>query len=176
MIESNMLAIECEYHRKHVPPWCYVSIRDINEPAVELEPGKTGGIAILDALNTAYPGFLCCPTTSAKWTTATAHAAAPDRPCGSVGVVKAPNSVAARSVSRNTSTPTRSWPSVSSPKPREGDHGAVQSYGCRPLQQPRNCGRLPAPTSLPSLEIRYAVTRSCSPQREVHEDAVDELC
>jgi long-chain-fatty-acid---luciferin-component ligase len=25
---------------------------------VELEPGKTGGIAILDALNTAYPGFL----------------------------------------------------------------------------------------------------------------------
>jgi long-chain-fatty-acid---luciferin-component ligase len=58
MIESNMLAIECEYHRKHVPPWCYVSIRDITDPAVELEPGKTGGIAILDALNTAYPGFL----------------------------------------------------------------------------------------------------------------------
>ena len=58
MIESNMLAIECEHHRKHVPPWCYVSIRDITDPAIELEPGKTGGIAILDALNTAYPGFL----------------------------------------------------------------------------------------------------------------------
>lgn len=58
MIESNMLAIECEHHRKHVPPWCYVSIRDIADPAVELEPGRTGGIAILDALNTAYPGFL----------------------------------------------------------------------------------------------------------------------
>lgn len=58
MIESDMLAIECEHHRKHVPPWCYVSIRDITNPAVELEPGKTGGIAILDALNTAYPGFL----------------------------------------------------------------------------------------------------------------------
>lgn len=58
MIESNMLAIECEHHRKHVPPWCYVSIRDITDPAVELAPGKTGGIAILDALNTAYPGFL----------------------------------------------------------------------------------------------------------------------
>lgn len=58
MIESNMLAIECEHHRKHVPPWCYVSIRDIADPAIELEPGKTGGIAILDALNTAYPGFL----------------------------------------------------------------------------------------------------------------------
>lgn len=58
MIESNMLAIECEHHRKHVPPWCHVSIRDITDPAVQLEPGKTGGIAILDALNTAYPGFL----------------------------------------------------------------------------------------------------------------------
>lgn len=58
MIESNMLAIECEHHRKHVPPWCYVSIRDITDPAVELASGKTGGIAILDALNTAYPGFL----------------------------------------------------------------------------------------------------------------------
>ena len=58
MIESDMLAIECEHHRKHVPPWCYVSIRDITDPAIELQPGKTGGIAILDALNTSYPGFL----------------------------------------------------------------------------------------------------------------------
>lgn len=58
MIESNMLAIECEHNRKHVPPWCYVSIRDIADPAVELDPGRTGGIAVLDALNTAYPGFL----------------------------------------------------------------------------------------------------------------------
>jgi len=58
MIESNMLAIECEHYRKHVPPWCYVSIRDITDPAIELAPGKTGGIAILDALNTSYPGFL----------------------------------------------------------------------------------------------------------------------
>lgn len=58
MIESNMLAIECEHQRKHVPPWCCVSIRDVTDPAVELPPGKTGGIAIYDALNTAYPGFL----------------------------------------------------------------------------------------------------------------------
>ncbi|GAB1818233.1 LuxE/PaaK family acyltransferase [Herbidospora sp. RD11066] len=58
MIESNMLAIECEYKRKHVPPWCYISIRDVTDPLVELEPGATGGIAILDALNTSYPGFL----------------------------------------------------------------------------------------------------------------------
>ncbi|MGH3726091.1 MAG: acyl-protein synthetase [Mycobacterium sp.] len=58
MIESNMLAIECEHQRKHVPPWCYISIRDVTDASVELEPGKTGGIAILDSLNTAYPGFL----------------------------------------------------------------------------------------------------------------------
>ena len=58
MIESNMLAVECEHHRKHVPPWCYVSIRDVPDASVELEPGQTGNIAILDALNTSYPGFL----------------------------------------------------------------------------------------------------------------------
>lgn len=58
MIESNMLAVECEHHRKHVPPWCYVSIRDVSDASIELEPGQTGTIAILDALNTAYPGFL----------------------------------------------------------------------------------------------------------------------
>jgi long-chain-fatty-acid---luciferin-component ligase len=58
MIESNMLAVECEYHNKHVPPWCYVSIRDVNDPNIELPPGHTGIIGILDALNTAYPGFL----------------------------------------------------------------------------------------------------------------------
>lgn len=58
MIESNMLAIECEHHRKHVPPWCYVSIRDVTDPSIELPAGQTGGIAILDALNTSYPGFL----------------------------------------------------------------------------------------------------------------------
>lgn len=58
MIESNMLAIECEHHRKHVPPWCYVSIRDIADSSRELEPGKVGGVAVLDALNTSYPGFL----------------------------------------------------------------------------------------------------------------------
>ncbi|WP_376972056.1 acyl-protein synthetase [Arthrobacter sp.] len=58
MIESNMLAVECHLHRKHVPPWCYVSIRDVDDVSKELAPGSTGIIAILDALNTSYPGFL----------------------------------------------------------------------------------------------------------------------
>jgi long-chain-fatty-acid---luciferin-component ligase len=58
MIESNMLAIECEHHRKHVPPWAYVSIRDAADTAVELPPGRTGVIALLDALCTSYPAFI----------------------------------------------------------------------------------------------------------------------
>ena len=58
MIESNMLAVECENHRKHVPPWCYVSIRDVSDVDTELPVGSTGLIAILDATNQSYPGFL----------------------------------------------------------------------------------------------------------------------
>lgn len=58
MIESNMLAVECHLHRKHVPPWCYISIRDPGQVGKELPSGDTGTIAILDALNTSYPGFL----------------------------------------------------------------------------------------------------------------------
>ncbi|MFE9480008.1 hypothetical protein ACFYNM_15560 [Streptomyces spororaveus] len=58
MIESNMLAVECEHHRKHVPPWSYVSVRDVTDTSVEVAPGKTGVIATLDALNTAYPGYV----------------------------------------------------------------------------------------------------------------------
>jgi long-chain-fatty-acid---luciferin-component ligase len=58
MIESNMLAVECQLHRKHVPPWCYISIRDPGQNGKELAPGETGTIAVLDALSTSYPGFL----------------------------------------------------------------------------------------------------------------------
>ncbi|MCT7362776.1 LuxE/PaaK family acyltransferase [Mycolicibacterium llatzerense] len=58
LIESNMVAIECEHHRKHVPPWCYVSIRDVTDAGTELAPGQTGAIAILDATNSAYPGYI----------------------------------------------------------------------------------------------------------------------
>lgn len=58
MIESNMLAVECHLHRKHVPPWCYISIRGPGQNGKELAPGETGTIGILDALSTSYPGFL----------------------------------------------------------------------------------------------------------------------
>lgn len=57
-IESTMLAVQCHLHRLHVPPWCYVSVRDAEDPRREVVAGRTGVIAILDALNTSYPGFL----------------------------------------------------------------------------------------------------------------------
>jgi long-chain-fatty-acid---luciferin-component ligase len=58
LIESNMLAVECEHHNKHVPPWCYISIREVTDPTVEVAAGHTGLISILDATNTSYPGFV----------------------------------------------------------------------------------------------------------------------
>ncbi|MFC5288428.1 hypothetical protein ACFPM7_15310 [Actinokineospora guangxiensis] len=58
LIETNMLAIECAEHRKHVPPWCHVSIRDVTDPYLELPAGRTGTIGILDALSGGYPGFI----------------------------------------------------------------------------------------------------------------------
>src|SRR5262249_55978042 len=58
MIESNLLAVECEHHRKHLSPWCHVTVRDIDDFAVELPAGQVGVIGILDALSQSYPGFL----------------------------------------------------------------------------------------------------------------------
>lgn len=58
MIETNMLAIECEYHHKHVPPWCYISVRDVQDFTTELPVGKSGAIAILDPLSNSYPAFV----------------------------------------------------------------------------------------------------------------------
>jgi long-chain-fatty-acid---luciferin-component ligase len=58
MIESNTLAIECEHHRKHVPPWCHVTIRDIDDARVELPPGETGVIGLIDTLSHSYPSYI----------------------------------------------------------------------------------------------------------------------
>lgn len=58
MIESDLLAIECEHHRKHVPQWCHVSVRDLQDPNREAVRGMHGVIAILDGLNTSYPAFI----------------------------------------------------------------------------------------------------------------------
>jgi long-chain-fatty-acid---luciferin-component ligase len=58
LIESNLLAVECEHHRKHVPPWCHVTIRDREDPRAPLPSGEAGVIGILDALSLSYPGFI----------------------------------------------------------------------------------------------------------------------
>ncbi len=58
MVESNLLAVECEYRRKHVPPWCHVTVRDRDDTAAEVPPGRVGVLGILDALGRSYPGFL----------------------------------------------------------------------------------------------------------------------
>jgi long-chain-fatty-acid---luciferin-component ligase len=58
MIESNLLAIECSHHRKHVPPWCHVTVRDLDDASIEVPPGATGVIGIIDALSHSYPSYI----------------------------------------------------------------------------------------------------------------------
>lgn len=58
VIETNLLAFECEHHFKHVAPWCHVSVRDMRDSSVEMPVGQTGVIAILDAMGRSHPGFL----------------------------------------------------------------------------------------------------------------------
>jgi len=58
LVESNALAVECEHHRKHLPPWCHATVRDVHDPAAEVPPGRAGVVGLLDALGGSYPGFL----------------------------------------------------------------------------------------------------------------------
>jgi long-chain-fatty-acid---luciferin-component ligase len=58
LIESNLLAVECAYGRKHVPPWGHITVRDLHDPAAEVPPGQVGILGILDALGRSYPGFV----------------------------------------------------------------------------------------------------------------------
>lgn len=58
MVEANVLAIECEHHNKHMPPWCHLSIRSLTDPNQEVEQGEEGVIALLDATSLSYPGFI----------------------------------------------------------------------------------------------------------------------
>ncbi|MBN2373263.1 hypothetical protein JXL19_05720, partial [bacterium] len=57
--ESNIFIMECEYQRKHVPPWAYFSIRDFENPLnVEKSQGEEGMLAFFDPLNNTFPGFI----------------------------------------------------------------------------------------------------------------------
>jgi long-chain-fatty-acid---luciferin-component ligase len=57
MVEFNTILPECEFHRKHIPPWVEVIIRDpsTNE---KLLNGIPGIISILDASAFSYPAFI----------------------------------------------------------------------------------------------------------------------
>ncbi|MBH5318814.1 LuxE family acyl-protein synthetase [Paenibacillus sp. GSMTC-2017] len=58
LVESNILAIECEEHSKHVPPWVYFSVRDVKDLSQEVPQGRRGVLAIMDPISLAYPGFI----------------------------------------------------------------------------------------------------------------------
>ncbi|MGG2084748.1 LuxE family acyl-protein synthetase [Lysinibacillus pakistanensis] len=58
LVESNILAIECEKHSKHVPPWVHFSLRNPQNLAEEVPQGKRGVLAIFDPTSLSYPGFI----------------------------------------------------------------------------------------------------------------------
>lgn len=50
--------LECSYHRKHVPPWIHVSIRNPKNLKEEVEVGDEGLFAFLTSVITSYPSFV----------------------------------------------------------------------------------------------------------------------
>ena len=58
LVEGNILAIECEHHWKHVPPWVHFSVRDFNDSGKELPDGRRGVLAVLDPTCLAYPAYI----------------------------------------------------------------------------------------------------------------------
>ena len=58
LVEANMLAIECEQHEKHVPPWVHVSLRNPKNVLEEVPYGERGIIALYDPTVTSYPAFI----------------------------------------------------------------------------------------------------------------------
>ncbi|WP_061219408.1 hypothetical protein [Leptospira weilii] len=55
MVELNTAIIECEHHRKHCPPWLYISVRD-PKTLVSLGSGKSGILAYADPTPISFPG------------------------------------------------------------------------------------------------------------------------
>ncbi|WP_274651097.1 hypothetical protein [Paenibacillus humicola] len=58
LVETNFMAIECDRHAKHVPPWVHFSVRDLDNPSREVAPGEPGLLVVNDPLSLAYPGFI----------------------------------------------------------------------------------------------------------------------
>ncbi len=56
-VELNSAFVECEHHRKHVPPWVHVIVRD-PQGLSPLPDGETGLLTYLDPSASSYPCFL----------------------------------------------------------------------------------------------------------------------
>ena len=52
------ILLECEHHKKHVPPWLHVSIRNTAALSEEMELGSPGLIAFMSPLIESYPAFV----------------------------------------------------------------------------------------------------------------------
>lgn len=53
--ETDVLFAECEHHRKHVPPWADIIIRDV-ETLLPVENGEKGLLNIINPLTHSYAG------------------------------------------------------------------------------------------------------------------------
>jgi long-chain-fatty-acid---luciferin-component ligase len=57
MVELNSVFFECQFHRKHCPPWVVANARD-PESLNPLPSGASGILSFLDPTATSYPGFI----------------------------------------------------------------------------------------------------------------------
>jgi len=48
---------ECEHHKKHVPPWFYISARNPEKTNEEVAEGETGLLVYMSSLIQSYPAF-----------------------------------------------------------------------------------------------------------------------
>ncbi|MBM3157883.1 MAG: LuxE family acyl-protein synthetase [Chloroflexi bacterium] len=58
LIEGNAVAIECDHHWKHVPPWVHFSVREIEDFSKEVTNGRRGVLAIIDPTCLSYPAYI----------------------------------------------------------------------------------------------------------------------
>ncbi|MEC0231021.1 LuxE/PaaK family acyltransferase [Paenibacillus alba] len=58
LVETNFMAIECENHAKHVPPWVHFSVRSLDDPNKEVPVGEPGRLVVYDPTSLSYPGFI----------------------------------------------------------------------------------------------------------------------
>ena len=52
------MLMECEYHRKHVPPWVHISTRNPQNINEEVAEGETGLLVLMSCSVNSYPAFV----------------------------------------------------------------------------------------------------------------------